>query len=83
MTTALIEVASKLKDDTLVYPGHEYTVQNLKFAKHVDPDNKDIDVRNRQMHIYCGLYSCICTTQNNTATQTNIHSHIRGSLDYA
>lgn len=25
-----------------VYCGHEYTVANLKFAKHVEPDNQDI-----------------------------------------
>lgn len=42
MYHALIEVASKLPDDTLVYPGHEYTVQNLIFAKHVEPDNKAV-----------------------------------------
>ncbi|CAO3698857.1 unnamed protein product [Rhizopus stolonifer] len=32
----------KLPDDTQVYFGHEYTRSNLKFAAHVEPDNKDI-----------------------------------------
>ena len=31
---------SKLDDDTLVYPAHEYTLANLKFALHVEPNNK-------------------------------------------
>lgn len=36
------EVFSPLKAETLVYPGHEYTVSNLKFAKSVDPHNQTI-----------------------------------------
>lgn len=35
---------SALDPKTLVYCGHEYTVNNLRFAKHVEPNNKDIDV---------------------------------------
>lgn len=29
----------ELPDDTKVYFGHEYTISNLKFAHHVEPDN--------------------------------------------
>jgi hydroxyacylglutathione hydrolase len=29
-----------LPDDTVVYNGHEYTSDNLAFAKHVDPENE-------------------------------------------
>lgn len=32
----------ELPEDTKVYFGHEYTLANLKFAQHVEPDNKDI-----------------------------------------
>ncbi|CAO3675090.1 hypothetical protein G6F70_002332 [Rhizopus microsporus] len=32
----------KLPEDTHVYFGHEYTLANLKFAAHVEPDNQDI-----------------------------------------
>jgi len=32
-------------DDTLVYIGHEYTLNNVKWAQHVDPDNPDIQQR--------------------------------------
>jgi hydroxyacylglutathione hydrolase len=31
-----------LPDDTKVYFGHEYTISNLKFASHVEPENEDI-----------------------------------------
>jgi hydroxyacylglutathione hydrolase len=34
-----------LPDDTLVYCGHEYTAANLKFAAAVEPENKDVQQR--------------------------------------
>ncbi|XP_077291363.1 hydroxyacylglutathione hydrolase tenzing norgay isoform X2 [Arctopsyche grandis] len=42
MYTALIEILGKLPDSTQVYCGHEYTLQNLKFGNHVEPNNQDI-----------------------------------------
>lgn len=36
---------SKLPDDTLIYCGHEYTLNNLKFALMVEPSNEDIQHR--------------------------------------
>lgn len=42
MHAALIGKLSKLPNDTNVYCGHEYTVPNLKFAQHVEPNNQDI-----------------------------------------
>lgn len=42
MYHALIEILSQLPDNTKVFCGHEYTLQNLAFAVHVEPDNKDI-----------------------------------------
>lgn len=35
----------KLDADFLVYPGHEYTLQNLKFAQFVEPNNRLITER--------------------------------------
>lgn len=32
----------QLPDETLVYAGHEYTLINLKFGHHMDPDNLNI-----------------------------------------
>lgn len=42
MYSALIEKLGALPDHTKVFCGHEYTLQNLKFAKHVEYDNDDI-----------------------------------------
>lgn len=42
MYTALIEKLSILPDETKVFCGHEYTLGNLKFGNHVEPENKDI-----------------------------------------
>ncbi|XP_068243143.1 hydroxyacylglutathione hydrolase, mitochondrial isoform X1 [Palaemon carinicauda] len=42
MHRALIEVLGSLPDHTLVYCGHEYAMQNLRFGSHIEPDNVDI-----------------------------------------
>ncbi|XP_070580531.1 hydroxyacylglutathione hydrolase, mitochondrial-like [Ptychodera flava] len=42
MYRALIEVLSSLPQNTKVYCGHEYTVNNLKYAQHVEPSNAAI-----------------------------------------
>ncbi|XP_020292561.1 hydroxyacylglutathione hydrolase, mitochondrial isoform X2 [Pseudomyrmex gracilis] len=42
MYKALIEVLGSLPEDTKVYCGHEYTVNNLKFGLHVEPENEAI-----------------------------------------
>ena len=34
-----------LPEQTLIYPGHEYTVDNIKFALTVDPDNQALHDR--------------------------------------
>ncbi|XP_019397434.1 PREDICTED: hydroxyacylglutathione hydrolase, mitochondrial isoform X1 [Crocodylus porosus] len=39
MYRALIEVLGRLEPETRVYCGHEYTINNLKFARHVEPNN--------------------------------------------
>lgn len=36
---------AQLPPETLIYCAHEYTLDNLGFAKWVEPDNKDIDER--------------------------------------
>jgi len=42
MHTALNEKLGSLKDETLVFCGHEYTLANLKFGLAVEPDNSEI-----------------------------------------
>lgn len=33
----------KLSDDVILYPGHDYVLKNLLFAKSCEPENKEID----------------------------------------
>lgn len=42
MYSALIKNLGSLPDSTRVFCGHEYSMQNLKFAQHVEKDNTDI-----------------------------------------
>ncbi len=42
MFRALHEKLGALPDDTRVYCGHEYTESNLRFAAHVDPENRAV-----------------------------------------
>ncbi|XP_058290162.1 hydroxyacylglutathione hydrolase, mitochondrial isoform X2 [Hylobates moloch] len=42
MCKALLEVLGRLPPETRVYCGHEYTINNLKFARHVEPGNAAI-----------------------------------------
>ncbi|XP_074035995.1 hydroxyacylglutathione hydrolase tenzing norgay isoform X2 [Leptinotarsa decemlineata] len=42
MYSALVEKLSNLPDSTRVFCGHEYTQNNLKFARHVEKENPDI-----------------------------------------
>ncbi|XP_060589511.1 probable hydrolase PNKD [Ruditapes philippinarum] len=40
-----LDAISRLKKDTLVWPGHEYAVNNLEFACHIEPDNAEAQAR--------------------------------------
>ncbi|XP_062566489.1 LOW QUALITY PROTEIN: hydroxyacylglutathione hydrolase, mitochondrial-like [Saccostrea cucullata] len=42
MYSALVTILSKLPGNTRVFCGHEYTVNNLKYALHVEPENQTI-----------------------------------------
>ncbi|MBN3280024.1 GLO2 protein, partial [Polyodon spathula] len=42
MYKALIEILGRLPPETRVYCGHEYTINNLEFAQHVEPRNDAI-----------------------------------------
>lgn len=42
MYSALVEKLGNLPDNTRVFCGHEYTLQNLKFARFVEKENQDI-----------------------------------------
>lgn len=42
MYSALIEKLSTLPDETNVFCGHEYSLQNLKYGNHIEPENEAI-----------------------------------------
>ncbi|XP_045497605.1 hydroxyacylglutathione hydrolase, mitochondrial isoform X1 [Colias croceus] len=42
MHKALIDILGNLPEQTKVFCGHEYSIQNLKFAAHVEPENEDV-----------------------------------------
>lgn len=43
-----IQKLINLPNETLVFCGHEYTEQNLKFAKYIEPENPMVDAKMRQ-----------------------------------
>lgn len=45
---ASLQKIAALPEDTLLYPAHEYTLDNLRFALHLEPDNAKLLAR-RQM----------------------------------
>lgn len=45
MNYALNSLVSDLPDDTLVYCGHEYALNNLGFAMHVEPNNEQLQAK--------------------------------------
>ncbi len=60
----------ELPDDTLVYFGHEYTLENLAFAAAVEPDNPSIAARRAQTvaDLAAGRYSAPSTLALEKAT---------------
>lgn len=48
MLNSLLKLVS-LPDDTLIYPGHDYTVENYEFALTIEPDNEAIKTRLQQL----------------------------------
>lgn len=40
-----LQKLASLPDETLIYPGHDYTIENLRFALTVEPDNLEIEKR--------------------------------------
>lgn len=70
-----LQLLLALPEDTLVYPAHEYTLSNLRFAQHYDPDNPllqdhiDKDVQKRQQHQ--------CTLPTTLATELLINPFLR------
>lgn len=49
MAASLMRLAA-LPEDTRIYPGHEYTESNLRFAAHVEPSNEDVGRAQERAH---------------------------------
>jgi hydroxyacylglutathione hydrolase len=43
-----LQKLARLPDDTKVYCGHEYTLANIGFARHVDPENASLEKREQK-----------------------------------
>jgi hydroxyacylglutathione hydrolase len=51
--SALFETTNRLKklpDNVILYPGHDYVLKNLLFAKSCEPENKEIDEALKMVH---------------------------------
>ncbi len=44
-----LQTLASLDDDTLVYPGHDYTEENYRFALTIEPDNEAVKARLAQI----------------------------------
>ncbi|XP_076658091.1 hydroxyacylglutathione hydrolase, mitochondrial-like isoform X1 [Halictus rubicundus] len=56
MYKALIKVLGSLPNETKVYCGHEYTESNLKFGKHVEPQNEAIIQKIESVRVQRGKF---------------------------
>uniref|UniRef100_A0A803V9D2 Hydroxyacylglutathione hydrolase, mitochondrial n=1 Tax=Ficedula albicollis TaxID=59894 RepID=A0A803V9D2_FICAL len=56
MYKALIEILGSLDPQTRVYCGHEYTINNLKFARHVEPSNPSIQEKLAWAKVSCSCF---------------------------
>lgn len=76
MYSALSRLA-QLPGNTLVYSGHEYTVDNLKFARSIEPENQDM-VAELEAALakvcYCRLFYGLMDSS---------HAHMSGCLSMA
>ncbi|MEZ4221266.1 MAG: hydroxyacylglutathione hydrolase [Polyangiaceae bacterium] len=70
MYESLNQKLGALPDDTRVYFGHEYTLNNLRFAAHVEPDNSAVSERAARVRkgLDVGQPSTPCTLAEERAT---------------
>lgn len=80
-----LQTLAGLPDKTAIYCGHEYTVANLRFAQHVEPDNHSI---NQQLSLANHLRTQgKCTLPSQLDREKNINPflrcHLRSVIDAA
>jgi hydroxyacylglutathione hydrolase len=74
---ASLQKLAQLPDDTLVYCGHEYTLDNIRFALSIDPHNSDLIKRQAacQALIAQGLPSLPSTLALEKSTNPFLRCH--------
>ena len=60
-----------LSDDTLVFCGHEYTASNIRFARHIDPDNPELAMLESKVKRLRSLGEATVPSTIGTERQTN------------
>lgn len=78
MYLSLQKIAA-LPHETEIYCAHEYTLANLRFAKHVEPNNRDIDKRIEQVSALRdqGLPSLPSLLRDEKATNPFLRCHTK------
>ena len=56
---ASVKKLMNLADDTIIYAGHDYVLDSLAFASHLEPDNKNISLFRKFYHSSASVYSTL------------------------
>lgn len=74
---ASLQSLAHLPDTTRLYCGHEYTLKNLVFAKHIEPDNEDIEEHIR----FVQALKNRLTLPSNLAQEKRINPFLRAQVE--
>ena len=85
MYNALIQILGSLPNETKVYCGHEYTENNLKFGKSVEPGNEAIRQKIEVVRVQCEKHRPTVPSTIGEEKQTNpfMRVHEQSVMDYA
>jgi len=75
-----LQKLAALPDDTLIYPAHEYTLNNIRFARMLDPENQALIEREAadQARIAQGLPTLPSTLAQERSTNPFLRCHTPG-----
>jgi hydroxyacylglutathione hydrolase len=72
-----------LPDETLVYPGHDYTEENVRFALTLEPDNEALHKKMSEIQAIicqqnpCGRHSSPYTVPSTIAEEKRLNPFLR------
>ena len=66
-----LDAIRRLPDHTLLFPAHEYTLQNIEFARHLEPDNEELVEKARRCQDLVAKGACTLPTTLATEKATN------------